>query len=874
MIKMRYSILSVCFMMYCLSIVAQKKPSVKRNPPGNLNRYISLHVQVDTLSKSDSLNLQYTSFAYMVPPRVWKFSAQKIKNGVAGWTIPADDLMYIYLGSLSRKQRIYMIAEPGDSIIVAFKGDNLLFAGAGSSKFELQYKLKKLLRAERLPLDYVNKISPGFFLERNQKLNRLTENALVLLDIYKERITPLAFRAIKALTISSIEEDRLDLFWALRANAEKWHITSKNLSEIFDTCFYKPSAVWMRSQPDGFITGSYSFIRAEVFRKFEFKNDIDVIQSQSARRFLYYDQARRTYSGLTLQKYYIDLMTSQTLKEIGLTKETEELLAKYYSEPGHEEYKQYVRTYESKTRELRKNMDAPPFTLTDVNGKAVTKETFKGKVTLIDFWFSGCKGCAQLTPSLSIIEQQFGQSPDVQMVSVSIDDEKVKWLKSLNEKKYTTGAGINLYTSGKGINHPMMKAYNISSFPSLVLLDPYGRIVENPIPDPREDNGKKVIDLINRELVKMIDGPYVFYKDDSIITYSIHGSSVISKRQGRKDNITLETQGINYGNRFGFRLKPQLKVEPSEFAAVDKIFALSDIEGNLEVLIRLLKNNNVIDNDLNWTFGKGHMVFVGDIFDRGEQVTECLWLLYALEGKARDAGGYVHFILGNHEIMNLSGNMSYVKEKYKQNAARLGKSYKELYGKDSELGQWLRTKNIIEKIGDKLFVHGGVSKEVNDLPLSIAQINELARQYYDNAEIASKSPDSVVNVLYNVSDKLSPFWYRSYYLDQGMKLKYDNIKGRLDTIYKASDALVDDVLGNLGVKNIITGHTIVSDTISVHYDGKVINTDTKHAEGKSEALLIEHNNFYRVNDYGKRVFLFERSQGVAGTGRKQAVSYN
>ncbi len=48
-------------------------------------------------------------------------------------------------------------------------------------------------------------------------------------------------------------------------------------------------------------------------------------------------------------------------------------------------------------------------------------------------------------------------------------------------------------------------------------------------------------------------------------------------------------------------------------------------------------------------------MFAGDMFDRGDQVTECLWLVYALEETAKAAGGYVHFILGNHELMNLQG---------------------------------------------------------------------------------------------------------------------------------------------------------------------------------------------------------------------------
>ena len=106
----------------------------------------------------------------------------------------------------------------------------------------------------------------------------------------------------------------------------------------------------------------------------------------------------------------------------------------------------------------------------------------------------------------------------------------------------------------------------------------------------------------------------------------------------------------------------------------------------------MLQNNGVIDKDFNWTFGNGHLVLTGDFVDRGEQVTEVLWLIYALEDKAKEAGGYVHYVLGNHEIMNMSGDLRYLNKKYVDNAALLNAHFVTLYGENSELGRWLRTK--------------------------------------------------------------------------------------------------------------------------------------------------------------------------------------
>jgi len=137
-----------------------------------------------------------------------------------------------------------------------------------------------------------------------------------------------------------------------------------------------------------------------------------------------------------------------------------------------------------------------------------------------------------------------------------------------------------------------------------------------------------------------------------------------------------------------------------------------------------------MDKRFNWTFGSGHLVICGDLFNRGRNVTEFLWLLYRLEDKAKAAGGYVHVILGNHDIMNLSGDLRFVDRKYLLSARSLGMDYAKLYDQNTELGSWLRTKNIMEKIGDKIFVHGGISPSLLNLKLSIQQINDMARPCY------------------------------------------------------------------------------------------------------------------------------------------------
>ena len=264
-----------------------------------------------------------------------------------------------------------------------------------------------------------------------------------------------------------------------------------------------------------------------------------------------------------------------------------------------------------------------------------------------------------------------------------------------------------------------------------------------------------------------------------------------------------------------------------------KMLILSDIEGNFVAFRDLLINNQVMDSSYNWTFGEGHLVVTGDVFDRGRQVTGCLWLIYMLEQKARAAGGDVHFILGNHEVMNLTGDFRYVYPDYNLFAGMLGVSYADLYDQNSVLGKWLRTRNIIEIIGEHLIVHAGISPELNSLGLSVEEINDRHRHFLTCQP--ALPADTVMRTLQD--GKVSPYWYRGYY--------------RPNSSQKTPESVIDSTLSLFKVKKIITGHTIVDD-ISAFYDGKVINTDTHHATGDSEALLIEGKNYYRVDPTGFR----------------------
>ena len=342
---------------------------------------------------------------------------------------------------------------------------------------------------------------------------------------------------------------------------------------------------------------------------------------------------------------------------------------------------------------------------------------------------------------------------------------------------------------------------------------------------------------LHRTKTAPADGPYILYTNNKIYVHQILEEEGVLRaatttyETGKKGEISLLVGTDIPGKFFPVKLKSELEPERTEYNDVKKQFIISDIEGNFGAFRQLLQAGGVIDTNFKWTFGNGHLVLTGDFVDRGTMVNEVLWLIYSLEDQAKAAGGYVHYVLGNHEIMNMSGDLRYVHAQYLKAAALLNTGFTDLYGPNSELGRWLRTKNVMEKIGDILFVHGGVSAPVNMMELSTSRLNKMVRPHYADSLMKFKQPE--LEILYS---DLGPFWYRGYY-------------GGAD---RAHMSTIDSTLRHYKVKKIATGHTVIADTISALMGGKLINTDVHHLKGHTEALMEEEGIFYRVLPSGEK----------------------
>jgi hypothetical protein len=273
------------------------------------------------------------------------------------------------------------------------------------------------------------------------------------------------------------------------------------------------------------------------------------------------------------------------------------------------------------------------------------------------------------------------------------------------------------------------------------------------------------------------------------------------------DGSVLTVAGVGALPAFKVKLRPPAQNAP-EVAKTRKsapIFVVADTHGEYEILAGMLQKHGVVDQALRWKYGNGNLVVLGDVFDRGAWQVEILWLLYELEDQARKAGGAVHFVLGNHELMVLGGDLRYLNAKYRATAAAFGAdSYSQLFGPDTVLGQWLRTRPALLRLDDALYLHGGLSPRLVERNLSQQQVNATIRAVINATPLPSTADQERAQLLLGPE---GPLWYRGYFPEAGAGM--------------ATDADVRRVLEHFGASRVVVGHTRVP-TIQVLYGGKVV----------------------------------------------------
>ena len=306
--------------------------------------------------------------------------------------------------------------------------------------------------------------------------------------------------------------------------------------------------------------------------------------------------------------------------------------------------------------------------------------------------------------------------------------------------------------------------------------------------------------------------------------------------------------------------------QPARTAQPDRIVVVGDVHGDFDQFAAVLRSAGVIDARNRWSGGTTHLVQIGDIPDRGPDTKKIIEFLMDLEKKARRSKGMVHFLIGNHEAMNIYGDLRYVipeefaafADRDAEYRALAWQMYEaeakakgvKLSGEDRKQWNAGRPKGFFEhriafepggrfykwivghhtalRLGDTLFVHGGISPKYagDDLETLNRRVSE---ELKDFSKLAGGA----------VMDEDGPFWYRG--LATGSE---QDLAGH-----------VDAVLARHGVNRIVIGHTPMPGAVIPRFGGKVIAVDvglSKAYGGGLACLLIEKGSLSAIHR-GKRL---------------------
>ncbi len=157
------------------------------------------------------------------------------------------------------------------------------------------------------------------------------------------------------------------------------------------------------------------------------------------------------------------------------SKEGKNIAAFIESNP-YEIYNDVLRLVYNEAKGLQIGLDAPNFTLTDINGNELALSDLKGKVVYLDFWATWCSPCLQQMKNSKIWKSDF-EGKDVVFVYVSLDKNIAAWEKYV---KNNDVKGIHLSAGGDVYKSQIAKLYKVKKLPSYFLIDKQGKIAYKP----------------------------------------------------------------------------------------------------------------------------------------------------------------------------------------------------------------------------------------------------------------------------------------------------------------------------------------------------------------------------------------------------------
>jgi len=116
---------------------------------------------------------------------------------------------------------------------------------------------------------------------------------------------------------------------------------------------------------------------------------------------------------------------------------------------------------------------APDFTLKDINGKALSLSSLRGKYVVLDFWGSWCIWCIRGIPKMK--EYYAKYNGKFEILGIDCNDPEDKWRAAVKEHELPW---LHVYNPKES---KLLEQYAIEGFPTKVIVDPQGNIYKTVI---------------------------------------------------------------------------------------------------------------------------------------------------------------------------------------------------------------------------------------------------------------------------------------------------------------------------------------------------------------------------------------------------------
>jgi peroxiredoxin len=467
--------------------------SVAFNSLVSAQKYVPANVKISGLLKGnhkDSIELIYKDCKFAFGESLVLQERKQINAisdvGKFQFEIKTKNPVYVslvYKSNNGTKMQLFnsYLAEQGDDIDVVVSTDNLngnlgiqslLFNGKGAEKYTCQYLIdqnekKNLVEWQKRPRPVTDK---GLLSKLKRSISFVTVLDYgndIILKRNKSNMSDFAFDLIG---VNLYSKKMLKIYKQL--NIQRKQIHALNSVDKGNLIKWYLEEIRSKVEFPGKVLPLSLFYTSFLLRQFQFENlalndkgkwtRINNIADRKLKERVLTEYILTDFTEITDQKMVIDT----ALKNIS--------------------DKDYIELIETTANSQSKGNAVFDFSLPDTNGRFIKLSQFLGKVVFLDFWFTGCAGCGSYHELiLSKVEKAFEKDSNVVFITISVDKNKEKWIKSVKEGGYTSLSAINLYTNGLGVNHPVINQFAVTSYPRPIIIDKKGKLFNNTESDLR-----------------------------------------------------------------------------------------------------------------------------------------------------------------------------------------------------------------------------------------------------------------------------------------------------------------------------------------------------------------------------------------------------